>query len=235
MNNWSEKKKLAIVEADDFQDRWDRNGLNFIFAWKAKYPKFKITLFTIPNRTSQIMLDLIYQHREWIELAVHGWDHESNYECWGWDYEKTKMFMERVEKYTNAYYMAKHYKKIFKAPGWMITGTPDGKGSGYKTSDHDAIYNDHQAVYKALTDMDYIIVDRHYNQTLRPDNSKVICIDDNPDIVHFHTWNVPSGDPNGRNGFQDVEERFGVPWDETTEFKFISEAWKEKLFKPCEK
>ena len=46
MNNWGEIKKLVICEADDFMTRADRNGLNYIFAWKALYPKFKISLFT---------------------------------------------------------------------------------------------------------------------------------------------------------------------------------------------
>lgn len=234
INTWDSKRKLAIVEADDFMDRWDRNGLNFLFAWKAKYPNFKITLYTIPNRTSQRMLDLLMAtHYDWIELAIHGWDHESNYECWGWNYDRTKMFMERTLKEYTTPGGNPLYTKNFKAPGWMITGTQDGKGSGYIPAPTDLISKDSQAVYKALTDLDFMICDRHYNKELRPANTKIICIDCNPDIVHFHTWNVPSGDPNGRNGFQDIEERFGVPWDENTEFKFMSEAWQENLFLPC--
>lgn len=229
MNKWDEKKKIAIVEADDFQDRWDRNGLNFLFAWKAKYPKFKITLYTIPNRTSAFMVDLISRVNAgmypWIELAVHGWDHESNYECWGWDYDRTQMFMNRLTP---------EYNRNFKAPGWMITGTPDGKGSGYRTSEANLIYKDYQAVYKALTDMNFIICDRHYNKELRPENAKIMCIDCNPDIVHFHTWNMDTGDINGQNGFQQIEERFGVPWDQNTEFYFMSEAWEKGLIKPCQ-
>lgn len=228
MNNWDEKKKLAIVEADDFQDRWDRNGLNFLFAWKAKYPKFKITLYTIPNRTSQQLLELISPHSDWIELAVHGWDHESNFECFGWDYDRTKMFMHRVYKMVDGHGM-KMYTKNFKAPGWMITPNL----GGYPANPTDPITNDVQGVYKALTDMNYIICDRHYNKPARPENAQIICIDCNPDLVHFHTWNVPSADPNGRNGFQDIEERFGVPWDENTEFYFMTEAWEKDLFQKC--
>ncbi len=72
MNKWDEKKQIAIVEADDFQDRWDRNGLNFLFAWKAKYPNFKITLYTIPDRISSNMLNLLKSHKDWIGLAIHG-------------------------------------------------------------------------------------------------------------------------------------------------------------------
>ena len=55
MNSW-EIRKIAIVEADDFQDKFDRNGLNYLFYWKAKYPNFRITLFTIPEKTSKELL-----------------------------------------------------------------------------------------------------------------------------------------------------------------------------------
>lgn len=232
MNDWQTKRSTAIVEADDFCDRWDRNGLNFLLAWKAKYPKFKITLYTIPNRTSQQMLNLLEPYLGyWIELAVHGWDHESNFECYGWDYEKTKMFMDRVDKMRTSYLMKPAYTKNFKAPGWTITPGYNG----YPSAENDPITKDPTAVYRALTDMGFMICDRHYNAPVRPQNARIVCIDDNPDIIHFHTWNVPSSDPNGRNGFQDIEERFGVPWDENTDFYFMSEAWEKGLFKPCQK
>ncbi len=222
MNKWDEKKQIAIVEADDFQDRWDRNGLNFLFAWKAKYPNFKITLYTIPDRISSNMLNLLKSHKDWIGLAIHGWNHESNFECYGWDYERTQMFMSRIDTVFT-------FSKNFKAPGWSIT--PDL--NGYPANEKDPIIKDPSAVYKALTDMDFMICDRHYNKPARPKNSKIICIDCNPDIVHFHTWNIPSSDPNGRNGFQDIEERFGVPWDQNTKFYFMSEAWDKGLIQPC--
>lgn len=231
MNNWSEIKKTAIVEADDFEDNWARNGFNFLLYWKTKYPKFKITLYTIPNRTSPGMLQMLEQfvygtsqYPRWIELAVHGWDHTSNFECYGWDYERTQMFMKRL---TTVGRFVNIYTKNFKAPGWTITPTV------YPAGEHDLIQKDKQGVYKALRDMDYMICDRHYNKEIRPEGTKIICIDCNPDIVHFHTWNVPSGDPNGRNGFQDVEEAFGVPWDQETDFYFMSEAWDKKLYLPC--
>ena len=222
MNNWEEKRKIAIVEADDFQDRWDRNGLNFLFAWKAKYPKFKITLYTIPNRISDWLLKELFL-QDWIEFAVHGWDHESNFECYGWDYERTKMFMDRVIK-------RDYFTRNFKAPGWTIYPGLNG----YPANPNDPIAKDSTAVYRALTDLDYMICDRHYNKTARPQGSKIICIDCNPDIVHFHTWNVPSADPNGRNGFQDIEERFGVPWNDDTTFYFMSEAWEKGLYQSCQ-
>ncbi len=224
MNSW-ELRKLAIVESDDFQDKYDRNGLEMLFYWKAKYPKFKITLFTIPNKLSWNMRALMERHTDWIELSWHGWDHDSNYECWEWDYEKTAALEKRLPG---------GFVKIFKAPGWMITGNEKGEGSGYPLQPHNKLAADNQAVYKALRDMDYVVFDRHYNKQFRPEGLKCVCVDCNPDIVHMHTWDMPTGDFAGKNGFRQVEELHGVPWDQNTEFKFVSEAWAEGLFKPCQ-
>ena len=72
--------------------------------------------------------------------------------------------------------------------------------------------------------------DRHYNKPRRLENGKYICLDDNPDIVHMHTWPMPQGSE--PNGYEQVEVQ-GVPWNQDTTFKFISEAWKEGLIQPC--
>lgn len=237
MNNWNEIKKHAIVEADDFQDRYDRNGLNFLFHWKTKYPKFKITLFTIPDRTSPELLQLLFMHQDWIQLAVHGFNHESNFECYSWSYERTQALMERVGKFS---YLPKDalmpgnpaaYKKIFKAPGWTITPGYNG----YPAGEHLPIHEKPQAVYEALFDMDYLIFDRHYNLPARPDKvkSEIICVDCQPNLVHGHTWDMETGDKNGRNGFRQIEEEHGVPWDRDTEFYFVEEAREKGLIVPC--
>lgn len=233
MNDWKTIRKLAIVESDDFQDKYDRNGLEMLFYWKAKYPKFKITLFTIPNKTSEGMRDLMERNKDWIELAWHGWDHDSNYECWEWDYDKTIALGNRLDKMESVdieHYGGKSYKKIFKAPGWMITD----KYSGYNASEELPIAKDPQCVYNALKDMDFVVMDRHYNKPARPEGMKCICVDCNPDIVHMHTWDMVTGDLAGKNGFRQVEELHGTPWDNETEFKFISEAWEEGLIKECQ-
>lgn len=222
MNNW-DYHPVAIVEADDFEDKYNRNGLEMLFYWKAKYPKFKISLFTIPNKTSQEMIGLISHHTDWIELLPHGWNHDSNYECWEWDYDKTKALTGKLD-------FEKDYKKFFKAPGWMITD----KYGGYIASPELPIAKDPQCVYKALKDMDFIVFDRHYNAPARPAGLKCVCVDCNPDIIHMHTWDMATGDLTGKNGFRQVEELQGVPWDENTEFYFVSEAWKKRLFKPCQ-
>lgn len=231
MNNWDIKKKLVICESDDFMDRYDRNGLNMLFFWKARHPKFKISLFAVPEKTSTEMLNLINRNGDWIELLVHGFNHESNFENYGWDYEKTKALMHRVYKMKPSEHVGEgpFYKKIYKSPGWCITPGLNG----YPASDKDPLKEDPQAVYRALKDINFIVFDRHYNKLMRPSEKNIVCVDCQPDLVHFHTWNVPSGNLNERNGFQDVEENFGVPWNNETEFYFVSEAWEKGMFKPC--
>lgn len=219
MNNFKEIRKIAIVESDDTEDRYDRNGLNFLFYWKAKYPKFKITLFTIPNRTSPEMISLLKPHHYWIELAVHGYTHSSNFECFDWDREKTRALMTPVT--------TRGYKKIFKAPGWTIT--PDL--CGYPARKDQLISKDKQGVYKGLTDLDFIVADRHYNKQRRLENGKYICVDCQPDLIHMHTWDMPQGSE--PNGYRQVEEEIGVPWNHDTTFYFMSEAWEQELYKPC--
>ena len=226
MNNWGEIRKLAIVESDDFMNQANRNGLDYLFYWKAKFPKFKITLFTVPDKTTLEFLNLIGFPNNWVELAVHGFTHETNFECWDWDEITTNILLERIERIGK-------YTKIWKSPGWTITGDANGTGSGYKLLPPRALAKDNQAIYKALAKREYIIFDRHYNANLRPEGLKIVCVDDQPDLIHTHTWSMDTTDPNGRNGFQQVEEEHGVPWDQETEFYFVSEAWKKGLFKSC--
>lgn len=220
MNNFKEIRKLAIVESDDTEDRYDRNGLNFLFYWKAKYPRFKISLFTIPNRTSREMVLLLAKHHDWIELLVHGHMHSSNFECFDWDQEKTKELMSPLEE--------RGYTKIFKAPGWTIT--PDL--CGYPAREDQLISKDKQGVYKGLDEIGFIVADRHYNKERRIRNGKYICIDCQPNVVHMHTWDMPQGSE--PNGYRQVEEQVGVPWDQDTKFLFMSEAWEKGEIEPCQ-
>lgn len=79
--------------------------------WRLKEinPAFKATLFAIPGRGDE---DFWANHPDWIELAVHGWRHETVDECIEWDYERTvKAIYARPQGFTYG----------FKAPGWQIS------------------------------------------------------------------------------------------------------------------
>lgn len=219
MNNWSEPRKLAFAESDDTEDHYSRNGFNFLWYWKSKFPRFKITLFTIPNKLSPEMMELLKRNTDWIEVAVHGFTHSSNFECYDWDYDKTTELMKPLP--------GRGFTPNFKAPGWTIT--PDL--CGYPSGENQAITKDKQAVYKALSDLNFIVTDRHYNKVRRVEGGRYICVDCEPNLVHMHTWDMPAGaEP---NGYRQVEEQVGVPWNHETEFKFLSEAWNEGLIQPC--
>ncbi len=220
MNTW-EYHPVAVVEADDFQDRYDRNGLNYLFYWKAKFPNFKITLFTIPEKTSKPLLDLALS-TDWIQLAMHGWSHESNFECYHWSYDIASTYIDRVDA-------MKGFVPVFKAPGWTITPG----FNGYPAEESLPIAKDPTAVYRALKDKGYLVFDRHYNHEVALGN--IVCVDDNPLIVHMHTWNMETGDKNGKNGFGQVVDIHGEPWDNNTQFYFITEAVEKGLFLPCKK
>lgn len=219
MNDFTKKYDYIFVESDDTEDRYDRNGLNFLFYWKAKYPKFKISLFTIPGRTSKEMLALLQKHSDWIEILVHGYSHSSNFENFDWDFQTTLNLLESLYN--------KGYKRIYKAPGWTIT--PDL--CGYPAREDQLIFKDKQAVYKALSAMDFIVADRHYNKPRRLEGAKYICVDCQPNLIHMHTWDMPQGSE--PNGYRQVEEQKGVPWDQETEFYFLTDAWNLKIINEC--
>lgn len=157
-----------IVDFDDFgmdhtisdmcRTRDCRKELDIL---KEANPDFKVTLFTVPAYTTLEILDWAKKNREWIELAVHGWDHHDNYECEDWSALTTE---NRILKLPMM-----GFKKLFKAPGWQI-------GDG---------------VYKALEQHGWAVADQGYNNDRRPKDIPAYVIDATGaygESVHGHTW-----------------------------------------------
>ena len=123
----------------------------------AIQPNFKATLFTIPGE----MTPELYRWaaaKGWVQLAWHGFYHESNYECAQMSYEE---FDERMRSFSlNGF----SYVRGFKAPGWQIS---DG-------------------VYQWLVERDWWIADQEYNDPRRPVGLKVYKVGENS--LHTHTW-----------------------------------------------
>jgi hypothetical protein len=158
---------MMIFDADDFgcnheisdmcQSHDCRDVLN---ALHEANPAFKATLFAIPGEMTVELLEWSMHNASWIELAVHGFYHSSNYECEKMPYKEFNDWMiDVVEPFGN------YFVNGFKAPGWQISDD----------------------VYRWLKDNGWWVADQAYNDDRRPKDLPVYKI--GPDSVHTHTWN----------------------------------------------
>lgn len=216
MGNW-DYKPVAVVDFDDMEDRYDRNGMNFLFWWKSQFPNFKVTMFAIPGRCSPAFLSLLASHKDWIQLGVHGWRHDDNFEATKWDSYTANALFDRIDR-------MQAFAKVFRAPGWQITYPQPYNESPDPTK---PVNSDPHLIYNILKERGYIVADQHYNKERRPEGLQVYC-SCHPLFLHGHVEDINVGDPAGRNGMRQLEEEHGVPWDKNTEFKFITELSEEE-------
>ncbi len=201
--------KEMLFEWDDFgcdhiissmcQSHDCRDQLNRL---KELNPKFRTTLFAIPGEMTMELIGWCQQNKDWIELAVHGFFHSSNYECEKMTYDEMDFYISSFSPLING-----NFVKVFRAPGWQIS---DG-------------------CIKWLRDHNWIIADQAYNDDRRPLDLKSYVYNDNDktyraagskvEAYHGHTWNV------GWNGiYEDYDKVEGLVKD-CEEFKFVSEMF----------
>lgn len=126
---------------------------------KAINPDFKATLFAIPGEMTAELSAWAQMNKDWIELAVHGFFHQSNYECSELIYEDMAFFMDEFKD------ILKYFVKGFKAPGWQIGDD----------------------VRRWLKDNDYWLADHVDNGQKRLEfPMKTYVVGENS--VHTHTW-----------------------------------------------
>lgn len=170
---------------------------------KELNPAFKATLFAIPAEMTMELQQWCGQNSDWIELAVHGFLHSSNYECEKWEYDQMEAAMSIVRQMGC-------FNKIFRAPGWQISD--------------DCI--------KWLQEKGWILCDQGYNDDRRPaymnayvnydGQFKVLPKVGNSrdvDAYHGHTWNV------GWNGIYEDYDKVSGLVKKAKEFKFVSEVF----------
>jgi len=118
-----------VCEFDDLCDATAAT-LDTLARIKEKEPKFQVTLFTIPRRTSPETIAKAKALGDWIHLAPHGWRHTRG-ECLGWAKE------EALLKISLARDMGID-SPCFKAPAWLIdTEIYDAcEELGYVVCDH---------------------------------------------------------------------------------------------------
>lgn len=124
--------KPISVDLDDFCDEYA--PLDLLEEIKTKIPQFKVTLFTIPARTSPALMATMLA-LDWVDLVPHGWMHETNHECAHWGHTDITGCLERCEG-------RGFQTKGFKAPGWQIS----------------------EGCYYGLRDRGYWVADQQYNE-----------------------------------------------------------------------
>lgn len=174
-----------------------------LYRLKEVNPKFKATLFTIPAEVTLELLLWYDQNKDWIELAVHGFTHSSNYECSNWTYQEMDNAMKLVDNFGR-------FVKGFRAPGWQISNE----------------------VYRWLKEHGWWVADQGYNDDRRPidlkayvnNNGKFRAMGTAVEAYHGHTWNVGAlgGEPNGIYEDYDKVEKLVK---EAKDFQFVSELF----------
>jgi len=206
------------LDFDDQEVKADRNGMNYLLYWKSKYPKLKVNMFAIPGRMTVDFIKLLDPYRDWIDLLVHGFRHDDNFEVLKWDTNTANIFLQRAENMG--------FSKIFKAPGWQITYPQPYNETPDQTK---PVNSSPQLVYNVLMERGYKVADQHYNREKRPEGLLSYC-SCNPLMVHGHVEDINVSDPKGRNGMRQMEEEWDpFPWDENTEFLLIRELSGEQL------
>lgn len=198
---------------------WDDFGADFIISDKCQShdcrdqlyrlkdinPDFKATLFAIPAEMTPELLAWCSGNRDWIEVAQHGFLHNSNYECEKMNYNDFDHLMGVF-----APVIGRVFKPIFRAPGWQISDD----------------------IIRWLQEKGWILCDQGYNDDRRPAYmnayvnydgqfcvSKKVGNSEDIDAYHGHTWNV------GWNGIYEDFDKVADLVKNCKEFKFISEAF----------
>lgn len=163
---------------------------------------FRVTLFAIPGEMTPELLKWCDANRNWVELAVHGFYHTSNYECEKLTYEEFDRLMEELGGVIEPFFV-----KGFKAPGWQIS---DG-------------------AYKWLIDHKWWVADQSYNNDRRPvglpayvnNNGEFWSMNgivEKHEAWHGHTWNCVG------NGIYETFDHVKSLVENAESFQFVSEV-----------
>lgn len=170
-------------------------------------PNFKATLFAIPNEMTRELAEWCKANSSWIELAVHGIGHTSNYECEKMTYEEFDKQIKQLQPMLDTYFV-----KGFRAPGWQISDD----------------------IYAWLLDNNWWVADQEYNNHRRPERLPAYVNNngtfytphgDSGDIIgkHYHVWDVGKVGSNP-NGVYEASDQILADIEGVQEFKFVSEA-----------
>lgn len=105
----------VIFDVDDFSDQYGGvETLRCIDRLKEAYPYFKCTLFGIPNKMSSALYSDACRYSSYVELALHGRNHEPNEELKTISPNELDHFLTNVAALGGV-------TLGFRPPGWYIT------------------------------------------------------------------------------------------------------------------
>lgn len=170
-------------------------------------PHFKVTLFAIPFEMTKELLDWCSANSSWVELAVHGFYHSSNYECSEITYDQIDELMKAIPE---------QFVKGFKAPGWQISDDMYRWLDEHDWWVSDQAYNDHRRPES---------LPAYVNDNGKFTARKLIGQEDLPTVIsrdieswHGHTWDCVG------NGIYETFETVKGIVQGTDNFQFVSEV-----------
>jgi len=184
MSNNLKGQTMVIMNLDDFCADPESNALNWIFGLKAIYPNFKVTLFTILGRWDVRLLRLVKTFT-WIELAAHGWKHQTNDETLKWTKRDWYHALNRYER-------TGLFTKIWKSPNWETSALG----------------------YHVLKEFEWAVAVRSSQIKNLPIGMKYYSFENNPFAVHGHTWTMEAHQKEGmfNNWSRDTNFDFVSNW-----------------------
>ena len=98
-----------VFDWDDFFEH--NHKYELLLQLKSLRPDFRCTMFAVPGLGS---LEFWSDVPDWIELAVHGWEHPDPYECAVWSHGRMEALLDEP-------IVQEFFVEGFKAPGWQIS------------------------------------------------------------------------------------------------------------------
>lgn len=143
-----------VFDFDDFHQR--NHNLERLLELKKINPEFKVTLFAVPALGSYHFWESL---PDWMELAVHGWNHWSTFECRDWSANYLATVLDEPV-------IRRHFVSGFKAPGWQIS---DG-------------------CYHELLRRGWWVADQHLEDARRPPELRTYFYEDGNWHGHIQDW-----------------------------------------------
>jgi len=107
----------VVLDLDDLSFENAKN-IFFLDNLRDHFPKFKVTLFGIPMKMDDHMITCL-QERGYIQIAMHGWEHDTSMEAWAWRHKPD--ILSKLDWWRQKRDQFSCLVLGFKAPGWWIT------------------------------------------------------------------------------------------------------------------